>query len=148
MMGHPPSASTTHEPLVPVSLSYSQAPVTSLLHITPPPSWACSRMAGAPIEFSLLSQASCPEIFLSLSLLLFLLLQLEKVPNSDQIPSSLCPNPLLSVHLRGSGRKEIPNFGGTHIKGPQSSGEGGGWIASGSLEVGGGRDWIAALRSK
>lgn len=104
-------------------------------------------MASTPTEFSLLSQASYPEIFLSLSRLLFLLLQLEKVPNSDQIPSSLCPNPLLSVHLRGLGRKEIPNFGGTHIKGPQSL-EGGGWTASGSLELGGGRDWIAALRSK
>lgn len=110
----------------------------------PPPSpGPAPRIAGAPTECSLQAQppshASCPESFLSP--LLFLLLQLEKVANLDQFLSSLCPQ----SPAEGFSRKNPSRFEDTHLKGPQSAGEAGDWIVSGSVEWGEGLSGCAGV---
>lgn len=140
-----PSSLSTPVLLVPKEFPFLPAWLQSraLLQAPPPSPGPAPRIAGAPTECSLQAQppshASCPESFLSP--LLFLLLQLEKVANLDQFLSSLCPQ----SPAEGFSRKNPSRFEDTHLKGPQSAGEAGDWIVSGSVEWGEGLSGCAGV---
>lgn len=132
--GTPPSASTTHEPLVPVSFLTVRLQSRVFLHIPLHPLLGLLQNGKHPTEFSLLSQASYPEIFLFLAP--FLTPATRK--STKFRPNPILPLPQSPAECASEGfrQKGDPKLWGTHIKGPQSL-EGGGWTASGSLELGG-----------